>query len=67
MFNSEKMLADLRKMIPPLSDCFHKGQAGRIGIIGGSEKFYRNFLRNLLIFGSYTGAPYFSCMSSMVV
>ncbi|KTW29334.1 YjeF family domain-containing protein [Pneumocystis carinii B80] len=52
MFNPEKILSDLRKMIPPLLDSFHKGQAGRIAIIGGSE--------------NYTGAPFFSCMSSML-
>lgn len=48
----EKTLLNVRKMIPPLLDRFHKGQAGKIGIIGGSE--------------SYTGAPYYSCMSCML-
>ncbi|KAI8079808.1 H-hydrate dehydratase [Halteromyces radiatus] len=44
-------LSQVKKLIPPLSGHFHKGQAGRIGIIGGSEE--------------YTGAPYFSGISSM--
>ncbi|KAH7638881.1 atp-dependent h-hydrate dehydratase-like protein [Dermatophagoides farinae] len=38
-------------IIPPLRPEFHKGQAGRIGLIGGSRE--------------YTGAPYFSAISSM--
>lgn len=38
-------------IIPPLNDRFHKGQAGRIGVIGGSREF--------------TGAPYFSSISAM--
>ncbi|CAO3629030.1 unnamed protein product [Cunninghamella blakesleeana] len=41
----------IKQLIPPLSSHFHKGQAGRIGIVGGSEE--------------YTGAPYFSGISSM--
>lgn len=38
-------------IIPPLADGNHKGQAGRIGIIGGSRE--------------YTGAPYFAALSAM--
>lgn len=37
-------------MIPPLLDKFHKGQLGRVGVIGGSI--------------DYTGAPFFSAMAS---
>lgn len=40
-------------VIPPLNDSARKGTAGRIGIIGGSK--------------NYTGAPYFSAMSSVRV
>ena len=32
------VLAKVRQMIPPLLPEFHKGQAGRTAIIGGSEK-----------------------------
>lgn len=39
-----------RKMIPPMLAHFHKGQMGRVAVIGGSE--------------DYTGAPYFSAMAS---
>ncbi|KAI3633829.1 hypothetical protein MIR68_008161 [Amoeboaphelidium protococcarum] len=35
----------VRDLLPPLSDSLHKGQCGRIGIVGGCEE--------------YTGAPYF--------
>ncbi|KAF9915668.1 hypothetical protein BX616_005634 [Lobosporangium transversale] len=43
--------ADYRKLIPPLTANLHKGQGGRIGIIGGSA--------------DYTGAPYFSGMAAL--
>ncbi|KAI8381163.1 H-hydrate dehydratase [Radiomyces spectabilis] len=41
----------VRKLIPPLSGELHKGQAGRVGVVGGSE--------------DYTGAPFFSGLASM--
>jgi ATP-dependent NAD(P)H-hydrate dehydratase len=44
------ILAKVRKMVPPMLEKFHKGQMGRIAVIGGSE--------------DYTGAPYFSAMAS---
>lgn len=44
------MLKKVSKMIPPLLPKFHKGQMGRVAVIGGSE--------------DYTGAPYFSAMAS---
>ncbi|KAI7892391.1 Ribokinase-like protein [Mucor mucedo] len=46
-------IAKVRQLIPPLSQEFHKGQAGRVGIVGGSE--------------DYTGAPYFSGITAMKV
>ncbi|KAK3362277.1 Ribokinase-like protein [Lasiosphaeria hispida] len=47
---TKEMLARVRQMIPPMLDKFHKGQLGRVAVIGGSE--------------DYTGAPYFSAMAS---
>ncbi|KAJ2901371.1 YjeF domain containing protein [Zalerion maritima] len=47
---AKTMLARARRIIPPMPDSFHKGQLGRIAVIGGSE--------------DYTGAPYFSAMAS---
>ncbi|KAI9491558.1 H-hydrate dehydratase [Zychaea mexicana] len=44
-------ISKVRQLIPPLSGELHKGQAGRVGVIGGSE--------------DYTGAPYFSAISAM--
>jgi len=38
-------------VIPPLSNTSHKGQSGRIGVIGGCKE--------------YTGAPYFSSITSL--
>lgn len=45
------MLAKVKAIISPLLPEFHKGQAGRVGVIGGSR--------------DYTGAPYYASMSSM--
>ncbi|KAG0047679.1 hypothetical protein BGZ83_007304 [Gryganskiella cystojenkinii] len=42
---------DYRALVPPLSEDLHKGQGGRIGIVGGSS--------------DYTGAPYFSAMAAL--
>ena len=40
-------------VVPPLSSSLHKGQMGRIGILGGSEE--------------YTGAPFYSAKSSLML
>lgn len=47
---SRMMLAKCRKLVPPMLEKFHKGQLGRVAVIGGSA--------------DYTGAPYFSAMAS---
>lgn len=44
------LLQTFRKVIPPLLFDTHKGQSGRIGIVGGSEE--------------YTGAPIFASMAA---
>ncbi|XDG06782.1 hypothetical protein ABKA04_006397 [Annulohypoxylon sp. FPYF3050] len=44
------VLAKVRQMVPPMLEKFHKGQLGRVAVIGGSQ--------------DYTGAPYFSAMAS---
>ncbi|RCH80795.1 hypothetical protein CU098_000165, partial [Rhizopus stolonifer] len=46
-------ITKVRQLIPPLCNSMHKGQAGRVGVVGGSE--------------DYTGAPYFSAISAMKV
>jgi ATP-dependent NAD(P)H-hydrate dehydratase len=48
--SSRQMLAKVRKLVPPMLEHFHKGQLGRVAVIGGSA--------------DYTGAPYFSAMAS---
>ncbi|KAI9639352.1 putative cytoplasm protein [Dioszegia hungarica] len=45
------LISLVKQMIPPLSPKLHKGQAGRIGVLGGS--------------GDYSGAPYFASMGAM--
>ncbi|CAG9795080.1 unnamed protein product [Diatraea saccharalis] len=47
------MIEFVKKCIPTLDDKKHKGQAGRIGIVGGSME--------------YTGAPYFAGISALKV
>merc|ERR1712093_627455 len=47
---TKDILLEVRKMVPPMLEKFHKGQMGRVAVIGGSE--------------DYTGAPYFSAMAS---
>ncbi|KAI0164756.1 H-hydrate dehydratase [Xylariaceae sp. FL1272] len=44
------VLNKVRQLVPPMLEKFHKGQLGRVAVIGGSE--------------DYTGAPYFSAMAS---
>lgn len=43
----------IKLCIPPLDGTHHKGQAGRIGVVGGSLE--------------YTGAPYFAGISALKV
>ncbi|KOS14420.1 ribokinase-like protein [Malassezia pachydermatis] len=45
------MRSQVQAIISPLLPEFHKGQAGRVGILGGCKE--------------YTGAPYYASMSSM--
>merc|ERR1712224_215451 len=47
---TKNVLAKVQRMVPPMLEKFHKGQLGRVAVIGGSE--------------DYTGAPYFSAMAS---
>lgn len=51
MVAKRSLLNEVKAIIPPLLPEFHKGQAGRVGVIGGSRE--------------YTGAPYYASMSSM--
>ncbi|XP_067299520.1 ATP-dependent (S)-NAD(P)H-hydrate dehydratase isoform X2 [Pseudorasbora parva] len=49
----ENIIPLVRKTIPPLTSKKHKGQDGRIGIIGGCQE--------------YTGAPFFAAISALKV
>jgi len=42
-----------KNLIPPMTDENHKGSSGRVGVLGGSER--------------YTGAPYYAAMASLKV
>ncbi|CAG8536719.1 462_t:CDS:10 [Paraglomus brasilianum] len=49
---SQAVVVDkIKKIVPPLSHDYHKGQAGRVGVVGGSE--------------DYTGAAYFSAIAAL--
>ncbi|KAL1965977.1 hypothetical protein VTN77DRAFT_4917 [Rasamsonia byssochlamydoides] len=48
--SSRTLLNRVRAIVPPMLEKFHKGQLGRVAVIGGSS--------------DYTGAPYFSAMAS---
>ncbi|XP_053733039.1 ATP-dependent (S)-NAD(P)H-hydrate dehydratase isoform X1 [Synchiropus splendidus] len=49
----DDMLSLVKSTVPPLTSKKHKGQDGRIGIIGGCQ--------------DYTGAPYFAAISALKV
>ncbi|KAG1676106.1 ATP-dependent (S)-NAD(P)H-hydrate dehydratase [Nymphon striatum] len=51
--DQDLLIEMVKSIIPPLDSNSHKGQAGRIGVIGGSKE--------------YTGAPYFSAISALRV
>lgn len=51
--DSKDIIKNVKACIPPLDGGSHKGQAGRIGIVGGSLE--------------YTGAPYFAGISALKV
>ncbi|XP_041128615.1 ATP-dependent (S)-NAD(P)H-hydrate dehydratase-like [Polyodon spathula] len=51
--NMENILPLVRNIIPPLTSKKHKGQDGRVGILGGCQE--------------YTGAPYFAAISALKV
>ncbi|TPX31562.1 hypothetical protein SeMB42_g07745 [Synchytrium endobioticum] len=49
--DKDALVAAIRKFLPPLSQSLHKGQSGRIAVVGGSEE--------------YTGAPFFAGYSAL--
>lgn len=50
---TRELLHQTKKLIPPLLEHFHKGQLGRVAVLGGSE--------------DYTGAPFFSANASALL
>uniref|UniRef100_A0A6M2DQC9 ATP-dependent (S)-NAD(P)H-hydrate dehydratase n=1 Tax=Xenopsylla cheopis TaxID=163159 RepID=A0A6M2DQC9_XENCH len=53
MSSSPNLIEVVKQCIPELNNQRHKGQAGRIGVVGGSLE--------------YTGAPYFAAISALKV
>lgn len=50
-FHADKLTEWASAAVPPLAPAAHKGQAGRVGVVGGSLE--------------YTGAPYFAAMTAL--
>ncbi|KAI0718329.1 Ribokinase-like protein [Fomitopsis betulina] len=48
-----QLLNEIRQIIPPLNGSLHKGQSGRVGVLGGAL--------------DYTGAPFFASISALRV
>ncbi|KAL0580579.1 hypothetical protein V5O48_001404 [Marasmius crinis-equi] len=46
-----KILEQIKQLIPPLDGSLHKGQSGRVGVLGGAL--------------DYTGAPFFAAISAL--
>jgi len=36
--SSKELLKKVRYMVPPMLESFHKGQLGRVAVIGGSQE-----------------------------
>ncbi|RXW21680.1 hypothetical protein EST38_g4174 [Candolleomyces aberdarensis] len=45
------IIEQIKRLIPPLDGSLHKGQSGRVGVLGGAL--------------DYTGAPFFAAMSAL--
>ncbi|KZV94672.1 carbohydrate kinase [Exidia glandulosa HHB12029] len=50
---SKQLLDQVKQLIPPLTGKLHKGQAGRVAVVGGAEE--------------YSGAPFFAAISALRV
>ncbi|KAF8506414.1 H-hydrate dehydratase [Hysterangium stoloniferum] len=48
---SKEILVQIKRLIPPLTGKLHKGQSGRVGVIGGAQ--------------DYSGAPFFAAISAL--
>lgn len=46
-----EVLGKIKQFIPPLNGKLHKGQSGRVGVVGGAQ--------------DYSGAPFFAAISSL--
>ena len=66
---SRSLLDSLRKIIPPLDGSLHKGQSGRVGVIGGAQEYVptlsliREYPKRTMY--SYTGAPFFAAIAAL--
>ena len=49
----QALFNDMMALLPPLTSDMHKGQGGKVGVIGGSK--------------DYCGAPYYAAISSLRV
>ena len=65
------LLDSLRKIIPPLDGSLHKGQSGRVGVMGGAQEYDSTFFLMLEYserdMCSYSGAPFFAAITALRV
>lgn len=63
------VIQEIRQLIPPLNGSLHKGQSGRVGVLGGALEYVGHELPNreaaTKLYDSYTGAPFFAAMSAL--
>ena len=69
-----QLLNEIRQIIPPLNGTLHKGQSGRVGVLGGALEYVSQVahlfpLKSLKghVLHSYTGAPFFASISALRV
>jgi len=65
------LLESLKKIIPPLDGSLHKGQSGRVGVIGGAQEcvLVPFAISEVIecVTCSYTGAPFFAAITALRV
>lgn len=64
---THKILAQVKSFIPTLLESMHKGQAGKIAVVGGCTEYtgISYFITLLSQLTNFVGAPYYAAMSAL--